>query len=248
MSKSTEIIFGIHAVRHALKHSPEDVMELWLLDGKQKAKEFNEIVDMVKAAMISIQYVSRDAIEKITGDTVHQGIVIKRRTTMQTIVDLESLLESLADVVPLLLVLDGIQDPHNLGACLRTANATGVDAVIIPKDRAVPVNATVRKTASGAAEHTPVITVTNLARTLEYLQQQGVWCFGLAEDAKTQIFETDLTVPLALVLGAEGKGLRQNTQRHCDQLIYLPMCGEVESLNVSVATAVCLYETIRQRL
>lgn len=247
MTRKTEIIYGTHAVRHAIKKTPGAVLELWVQDGKHNSREITGILQMAGAAEISIQHVSRDAMDKISDGGVHQGILIRRRARTGNITDLDSLLHTIKDTTPLLLVLDGIQDPHNLGACIRTANATGVAAVIIPKDRAVSLNETVRKIASGAAEHTPVITVTNLARTLEQIKQQGIWCFGLAEEAGEEVYATDLTVPLALVLGAEGKGLRQNTRNHCDKLVKIPMAGEVESLNVSVATAVCLYEALRQR-
>ena len=247
MSRNTEIIYGIHAVRHALSRSPETVLELWVQGGKEQSQEIKNILSNAVAADISIQHVSRDAIEKLSAGAVHQGIVIKRKVKQTAISDLKSLLDSLQHSSPLLLVLDGIQDPHNLGACLRTANAAGADAVLIPKDRAVSLTAAVHKIASGAAEHTPVITVTNLARALDQIKQHGIWCFGLAGDAEEQIFSADLTVPLALVLGAEGKGLRENTRKHCDKLVRIPMLGQVESLNVSVATAVCLYEAVRQR-
>ena len=247
MTRKTEIVYGVHAVRHALRQTPDEVLELWVQDGKHKSKEINGILELAGAAEISIQQVSRDAIEKISAGAVHQGIVIKRRIRQKTINDLDSLFDGLENSSPLLLVLDGIQDPHNLGACLRTANAAGVDAVIIPKDRAVSVTATARKIASGAAEHTPVITVTNLTRALDQIKQHGIWCFGLAGDAEEEIFSVDLKGSLALVLGAEGKGLRENTRKHCDRLVRIPMLGQVESLNVSVATAVCLYEAVRQR-
>ena len=247
MARKTEIIYGIHAVEHVLKRSPEDVLELWLLDSRKTSKEIDAIQKLAEKAGINLQFISKPALENVTGDAVHQGVAVRRRAGTQNFDDLDTLLEQSGDSVPLLLILDGVQDPHNLGACLRTANATGVDAVIIPRDRAVPVNATVRKIASGAAEHTPVITVINLARTMENLQQRGIWCFGLAEDADNSLFETDLSVPVALVLGGEGKGLRQNTRKHCDKLVHLPLRGQVESLNVSVTAAVCLYETVRQR-
>ena len=247
MTSNIEVIYGIHAVRHALRKTPGEVLELWVQDGKHNSSEITGIVDMAGSAGISTQQVSRDAIDKLSSGAVHQGVVIKRRIRDKAVNDLESLIAKLENSNPLLLVLDGVQDPHNLGACLRTANATGADAVIIPKDRSVSLNATVSKIASGAAEHTPVIAVTNLARTLEQIKQQGVWCFGLAEEADSEVYAIDLTVPLALVLGAEGRGLRQNTRKHCDQLVKIPMAGEVESLNVSVAAAVCLYETLRQR-
>ena len=248
MSRKTEIIYGSHAVRHALDKSPADVLELWLLEGKPATGELAAIVAMAAAVKLPVQYASRAALDKISAGGAHQGVAIKRRTSAVPVNDFSSLLDALTASVPLLLVLDGIQDPHNLGACLRTANAAGVDAVIIPADRSVGVTATVRKIASGAAEHTPVITVTNLARTLTQLQERGVWCFGLSEAAASELYTTDLTVPLALVLGAEGKGLRQNTRQHCDKLVSIPMYGQVESLNVSVAAAVCLYEAVRQRV
>lgn len=247
MSRKTEIIYGVHAVRHALKSAPDDVLELWLQAGKHNSREITEIVHMAGAAKIAIQQVSRDAMEKISDGSVHQGVVIKRRVRQKPVHDLESLLDALQDTIPLVLVLDSVQDPHNLGACLRTANAAGADAVLITRDRAVSVNATVRKIASGAADHTPVISVTNLARALKRMKQQGIWCFGLAEGAGDELYTADLTVPLALVMGAEGKGLRENTRKHCDKLVRIPMLGQVESLNVSVASAVCLYEAVRQR-
>ena len=247
MSTATEIIYGLHAVRHALARSATDVLELWTQEGKPAAEDLQAIITMAAGAGIRVQRVSRTALDKISDGGNHQGIAVKRRVAATSITDLASLLEALTDRTPLLLLLDSIQDPHNLGACLRTANAVGADAVIIPADRAVGVTATVRKIASGAAEHTPVITVTNLARTMTQLQQQGIWCYGLTESAEVSLFSADLTMPLALVLGAEGRGIRQNTRQHCDQLVSIPMYGQVESLNVSVAAAVCLYETVRQR-
>ena len=248
MAKNVEIIYGIHAVRHALNKSSADVLELWIQEGKPVAGELGTIVSMVATSALTVQPVTRATLDKITVGGVHQGVAIKRRMSPAPFSDLAALLDALIDTMPLLLVLDGIQDPHNLGACLRTADAAGADAVLVPADRAVSVNATVRKIASGAAEHTPVITVTNLTRALTQLQERGVWCFGLSESAESQIYATDLTVPVALVLGAEGKGLRQNTRQHCDKLVSIPMFGQVESLNVSVAAAVCLYEAVRQRL
>ena len=247
MSKNAEVVFGIHAVRHALNRSPDGILEFWIQDGKQGKQEIKEITSLAEAAGIPVQSVSREAMQKAAGDTVHQGILLRRRTMSRNFTELDPLLHSIKDHKPLLLVLDGVQDPHNLGACLRTANAAGADAVILPRDRAVSVTAAVRKIASGAAEHTPVISVTNLARTLDRLRQHGIWCFGLTDQTQDEIYTVDLTVPLALVLGAEGKGLRRNTRNHCDKLVKIPMAGEVESLNVSVAAAVCLYETLRQR-
>jgi 23S rRNA (guanosine2251-2'-O)-methyltransferase len=161
--------------------------------------------------------------------------------------ELDDILDRNKDTLPLFLVLDGIQDPQNLGACIRTANAAGVDAVIIPRDKSVAVTSTVRKVASGGVENTPVITVTNLARAINRLQTAGIWIVGTDNNADKTLYELDLAIPLAIVMGAEGKGLRRNTREHCDYLASLPMHGMVESLNVSVAAGVCLYETLRQR-
>lgn len=160
--------------------------------------------------------------------------------------DLFDILDSLKEP-PFLLILDGVQDPHNLGACLRSADAAGVHAVIAPKDRAVSLTDTVRKIACGAAEHVPFVTVTNLARTLKELKEAGLWLVGTADGAEQSLYDIDLTGPLALVMGAEGKGLRRLTREHCDFLVHIPMAGSVECLNVSVATGVCLFEAVRQR-
>ena len=174
--------------------------------------------------------------------------MIRRKvTSIDNKIDLASVLEIDDGTKALFLVLDGIQDPHNLGACLRTADAVGVRAVILPKDRAVGLNETVRKVACGAAENTPVIHVTNLSRSLREMQDAGVWIIGTADEAENTIYEEDLTLPIALVMGSEGQGLRQNTRKHCDKLVNIPMAGVVESLNVSVAAGVCLYEAQRQR-
>ena len=248
MAKQHEIIYGVHPVRHALDRDTHDVLELWVQDNKQAGRELSSICRLAQQAGVPIQQVSGKALDRITAATAHQGVALKRRFQAHVPVpDLETLLNGIRHAAPLLLVLDGVQDPHNLGACLRTADAAGVDGVIIPKHRAVQVNATVSKVASGAAEHVPVITVTNLARTLDALRAAGIWMFGAADDAAASLYEVDLTVPAALILGAEGAGLRHNTRAHCDQLFSIPMHGKVENLNVSVAAGVCLYETVRQR-
>lgn len=247
MARKAEIIYGLHATRHAVQHAPTDVLELWIMKDRDTAGEIAEITGAAISAGIAVHRVSRHALDKLCAGANHQGVAVRRKSKPAGGADLQSMLDNIAGKVPLLLVLDGVQDPHNLGACLRTANAAGVDAVIIPGDRAVTVNATVRKVASGAAEYTPVITVTNLARALTQIQATGIWCFGLTETAETDIYASDLTVPLALIVGAEGKGLRQNTRDHCDQLLCIPMRGQVESLNVSAAAAICLFEAVRQR-
>jgi len=215
---------------------------------KKSGRAISEILELAKNAQVTVQYVANKTLDKLSHQANHQGVVIRRKiTTMDSNVDLASVLEMDDGGKALFLVLDGVQDPHNLGACLRTADAVGVRAVILPKDRAVGLNETVRKVACGAAENTPVIHVTNLSRALRELQEAGVWVIGTADEVENTIYEEDLTSSIALVLGSEGQGLRQNTRKHCDKLVNIPMAGVVESLNVSVAAGVCLYEARRQR-
>jgi 23S rRNA (guanosine2251-2'-O)-methyltransferase len=252
VSKQSEITCGIHAVRHALKNASADVMEMWVQENKKPDKKsgraISEILNLAKNKQISVQSVANKTLDKLTHQANHQGVAIRRKvTSIESKIDLASVLEINDGTNALFLVLDGIQDPHNLGACLRTADAVGVRAIILPKDRAVGLNETVRKVACGAAENTPVIHVTNLSRCLREMQDAGVWIIGTADEAENSIYEEDLTSPIALVMGSEGQGLRQNTRKHCDKLVNIPMAGVVESLNVSVATGVCLYEAQRQR-
>lgn len=242
---NTEIVYGIHSARHALNMSLPSVLEIWIQEDKKESGALGQLIKL--ATGISIQFVSKRTLDKLSQYEKHQGIVIRIRVEKKDVPDLDMLLQDAHKTMPIFLVLDGIQDPHNLGACMRTADAAGVRALILPKDRAVSLNATVRKVASGAAENIPVIAVTNLARTLQQMQKAGVWIIGTADDAENTIFQLDLKRPLALVMGAEGKGIRQNTRNHCDMLANIPMAGIVESLNVSVATGICLYEAIRQR-
>ncbi len=252
MSKQTDITCGTHAVRHALNNelngASADILEIWVQENKKTSKPVAEILAIAKNTQTSVQFVAVKTLDKITHQANHQGVAIRRKvSTTDVKMDLKSVLDIDDGTKPLFLVLDGVQDPHNLGACLRTADAVGVRAVILPKDRAVGVNETVRKVASGAAENTPVIYVTNLSRALKEMQDAGVWIIGTADTAENSIFEEDLTSPTALVMGSEGQGLRQNTRTHCDKLVNIPMSGVVESLNVSVAAGVCLYEARRQR-
>ena len=252
MSKQSEITCGIHAVRHALSNASVNVLEIWVQENKKaetkSGKAILEILDLAKNAQVTVQFVANKTLDKITHQANHQGVAIRRKVSFdESKADLKSVLEIDDGTNPLYLVLDGVQDPHNLGACLRTADAVGVRAVILPKDRAVGLNETVRKVASGAAENTPVIHVTNLSRALTEMQEAGIWIIGTADEAENSIFEEDLTSPTALVMGSEGQGLRQNTRKHCDKLVNIPMAGVVESLNVSVAAGVCLYEAQRQR-
>lgn len=242
-----EKIYGIHAVEALLNHHPKRVKQLFILEGRQDPK-IQHIIELAKKNYTKIQISSRDELNELTAeDAVHQGVVAEvSPSQVWNEAMLEELLEKLAEP-PLLLVLDNITDPHNLGACLRTADAAGVQAVIIPKDKSATLNATVRKVACGAAEVIPLVTVTNLARTLEKLQQRGLWIVGTAGEAEQEIYQQDLTIPTVLVMGAEGKGMRRLTRDHCDYLVKLPMLGSVSSLNVSVATGICLFEAVRQR-
>lgn len=252
MSKQSEITCGVHAVRHALKNAAVNVLEMWVLDSKKTArksgKAIAEILELAENAHVTVQFVANKTLDKLTHQANHQGVVIRRKVTMtDSKIDLASVLAIEDGEKALFLVLDGVQDPHNLGACLRTADAVGVRAVILPRDRAVGLNETVRKVACGAAENTPVIHVTNLSRALREMQDAGIWVIGTADEAENTIYEEDLTSSFALVMGSEGQGLRQNTRKHCDKLVNIPMAGVVESLNVSVAAGVCLYEARRQR-
>lgn len=242
---SSNYAYGIHALTHLLNTSPNRVVRLYLLKSRSD-ETIHKIIATAESLNIPIKSLSKENFDQRFPDINHQGVVAE-------CVQLKSLNENdLAKIIhntdqdPFFLVLDGVQDPHNLGACLRSADAAGVQAVIIPKDRSVGITPTVSKVASGAAETVPVITVTNLARTLKFLKENHIWCVGLTGDAKTSIYEFNLTGPLALVLGAEGKGLRRLTAEVCDALVYIPMLGSVSSLNVSVATGVALFEAVRQ--
>jgi 23S rRNA (guanosine2251-2'-O)-methyltransferase len=243
-------VFGLHAVEAVLQRHPEDVLEL-LVQKDRDDRRLNAVREQAQSLGIRFQTVDRRELEKrlgTDGKAVHQGVAAhcRLRSVTRDEAFLEQLLNDL-DHPPLLLVLDEITDPHNLGACLRSADAAGVDAVIVPKDRSAPVNMTVRKVASGAAEAVNLVAVTNLARTLEQLKARGIWLSGAAGESAQSLYSVDFTVPTALVMGSEGKGMRRLTREHCDYLIAIPMAGSVSSLNVSVATGICLYEAVRQR-
>lgn len=245
MTESTTI-FGLHAVRTLLQQRPERAALLILQKGRDDAR-INELMKLAQAKGIKTELRDSKELDRLAGDERHQGACLQIRSAG---VLGEGALDDLLDASstpPLLLVLDGVQDPHNLGACLRTADAAGVTAVIVPKDRAAGLSATVRKVASGAAETVPLIQVTNLARTLRWLKEREIWIVGTDDEAPHSLYASKLTGPLAVVLGAEGTGLRRLTRENCDALVSIPMRGVVESLNVSVATGVLLYEALRQR-
>ena len=240
-----EQVYGVHAVEALLRHHPRRVKQLWLAEGRQDPR-VQTLVELATQQRISVGQRERRELDE-WAEGVHQGVVAEVSPSQ---VWGEAMLEELLDRhegVPLLLVLDGVTDPHNLGACLRTADAAGALAVVVPKDKSATLNATVRKVACGAAEVMPLVAVTNLARTLEKLQKRGLWVVGTAGEADQEIYQQDLRGPLVLVMGAEGKGMRRLTREHCDYLVKLPMGGSVSSLNVSVATGVCLFEAVRQR-
>ncbi|MBY6190009.1 23S rRNA (guanosine(2251)-2'-O)-methyltransferase RlmB [Microbulbifer agarilyticus] len=246
-----QLVYGLHAVQALLKSSPQQVQELLLLRGRRDQK-LQKIIRQAEQNEIVIRFVDRRALdEKVADEGNHQGAVAicVGDTKIYDEQFLKSLLKDLDTngEAPFLLILDGVTDPHNLGACLRSADAAGVHAVIAPKDKAAGLTPTARKVACGAAEVLPFVTVTNLARTLQMLQQAGVWIYGAAGEAEQDVYQSSLTGPLALVMGAEGPGLRRLTRENCDHLIKIPMAGEVSSLNVSVATGVCLFEAVRQR-
>ncbi len=244
---SGQLIIGIHAVRTALKHGAQRIDSLQF-DAARQDRRLRQLLDEARAAGIEAQASDKTSLDRLTGGANHQGVVAHGEMPASlTERDLEDLLSALS-VPPFLLVLDGITDPHNLGACLRSADAAGVHAVIAPRDRASGLTPVVCKVASGAAETVPFVQVTNLARTLRHLQDaHRVFTIGAAGEAETGLYAADLTGPLALVMGAEGEGMRRLTRETCDLLVHLPMAGRVESLNVSVAAGVCLYEAVRQR-
>ncbi|MEO9655177.1 23S rRNA (guanosine(2251)-2'-O)-methyltransferase RlmB [Marinomonas sp.] len=245
-----EWIYGIHAVENALSQQPERVKEVRFQEGRDD-KKTQRLVQLCKKTKVRYSIVPRRDLDQLFSKTkervVHQGVVAY--TTMTKAGDEGELHTYIAGLEenPLIIILDGVTDPHNLGACLRSADAAGAHAVVIPKDKSAPLNATVSKVACGAAESMPVYAVTNLARTMKKLQDQGVWIFGTAGEATQTVYEQDFTIPTAIVMGAEGEGMRRLTREQCDYLVKLPMAGVVSSLNVSVATGVCLYEVVRQR-
>lgn len=240
-------IYGIHSVQSALDYSPKKIGKAWV-DSQRQDKRLTQLVDDLLDLGIEPEKVDRKKLDKLADSNNHQGIVVEVEMPAElTESNLKDAVLTLSGT-PLFLILDNVQDPHNFGACLRTADAAGVHGVIITKDNATGITPTVCKVASGAAETVPVYQVTNLARTLRWLKDQGVWVMGAAGEATQTAYQTDFTVPLALVVGAEGKGLRRLTKEQCDMLVKLPMLGKVESLNLSVATGVLLYEAVRQRL
>ena len=238
------ILFGFHAVTARLRQDPESVARIYLRREREDIRA-QKLQELAQLAGVAVDLVEGERLDQLAGHHRHQGVVAMAGPA-KAVVAVEDLLDTLTEPA-FLLVLDGVQDPHNLGACLRSADAFGVHAVIVPKDRAVGVNATVAKVASGAADTVPVIAVTNLARTLRMLKDRGVWLVGADADAPENLFTADLAGPIAWVLGAEGSGLRRLTRELCDRIVGIPLAGMVSSLNVSVAAGVCLFEARRRR-
>jgi 23S rRNA (guanosine2251-2'-O)-methyltransferase len=242
-----ELVFGLHSVQALLKSTPQRVKEIFILQGRTDQR-LQKILAAAEINGIHCTAIARPKLDKMADDENHQG-VIAVCTPGETHDEafLFALLERLQEPA-FLLILDGVTDPHNLGACMRTAEAAGVHAVIAPKDKSAGLTPVARKVACGAAEVLPYVSVTNLARTLKKLQEAGIWLFGAAGAAETSVYQAQLTGPIGILMGAEGDGLRRLTQECCDHLIHIPMAGTVSSLNVSVATGVCLFEAVRQRL
>lgn len=245
-----EVVYGIHSVQALLASAPERLKKIMMLKGRldQRAQK---IQNAAKAADISVELCDRKALDGLC-DGNHQGVLAyvspgKTYHEQDFYILVDELLENKTRP-PLLLVLDGVTDPHNLGACMRSADAAGVQAVIVPKDNSASLNESARKVASGAADSVPLVAVTNLARTLKTLQEKGLWVTGAAGEAEKTVFEVDLKGPRIIVMGAEGTGMRRLTRECCDELMKIPMAGTVSSLNVSVATGIALYEVVRQNL
>jgi 23S rRNA (guanosine2251-2'-O)-methyltransferase len=249
MAKNEELVFGIHAINALISSAPERFIEVWLLKGREDDR-IMPIINLARKYGISVQMVQRKFLDEKSEGEQHQGVVARVQPgKIFTENDLDDIIEAAEkkDIPPFILILDGVTDPHNLGACLRNADAAGVQAIVVPKDNAARLTPTVRKVAVGAAEYVPLVQVTNLARTMKHLQEKGVWIVGTAGETDTCLYDVKLSGPMALVMGAEGKGMRRLTRENCDQLVKLPMAGNVSSLNVSVATGICLFEMVRQR-
>lgn len=240
-----ELVMGVNAVSGLVETSPERIVRVWI---KRSGKRLEELATQLKKAGVSVEWADERALDRRADGVRHQGVIAEFQPPEPIDEhDLIELVERLNNDA-LLLILDGVQDPHNLGACLRSAVAAGASAVVIPRDRATGLTPAARRAAAGAAELIPLAVVTNLARTLVQLGDSGVRCVGLAGEGEHSLFDTDLTGPLALVLGSEERGLRRLTRERCDQLARIPMPGAMESLNVSVAAGISLFEAVRQRL
>lgn len=240
-----ERVFGLHAVQALLDRHPKRIKRLLLQAGRLNERQ-QAVLALAERQGVALQRVAGDELDA-QAEGVHQGVVAEVVPSQLWSEEMLGHMLDRLEGTPLLLVLDGVTDPHNLGACLRSADAAGAHAVIVPRDRSASLNPTVRKVACGAAETVPLVAVTNLSRTLKQLKQRGLWVVGTAGEADQLIYDVDFTVPSIIIMGAEGAGMRRLTREHCDYLAKLPMAGSVSSLNVSVATGICLFEAVRQR-
>lgn len=243
-------IFGIHVIQSVLDKNPDEITGVCLQDNYVKNRKLSHIAKQAKQLNIHLSILKRKQLDEYVPNANHQGVIafVDSDKALPTEADLDLLLANLAGRNSLILILDQIQDPHNLGACMRTAKAAGADVVIAPKDNSVSITPTVAKVASGATETLPYIQVTNLARTMKKLQDAGIWITGTTPDTDKSLYDVDYKGATAFVIGSEGKGMRRLVKEHCDYLVKIPMPGEMESLNASVATGVCLFEVVRQRL
>lgn len=244
MSKH-DLLFGLHSIEAVLNNEPERILEIFALKGRDDER-MNKVISLARKHGVSVAFVAKKKLEDRANGESHQGIMANARAArVKNEADLDDIIKN--NEQPFLLILDGVTDPHNLGACIRSADAAGVHAVVVPKDNAASLTPVVRKVACGAAETMSLIQVTNLARTMREIQEQGIWIYGTAGEATQALYDTKLTGPIAIVMGAEGSGMRRLTREHCDTLVSLPMAGSVSSLNVSVTTGICLFEVVRQR-
>ena len=246
--KKNEKIYGIHSVTEFIRVSPDRIINIWMQESINLA--FKTLIhEVAKNNNLSVQKTKKDRLDKIIGNKNHQGIIVEaKRLSEKNSDNLENILNIHKDSKPIYLILDSIQDPHNLGACIRTSVAVGVSAIIIPKDRAVQVNETVKKVACGAAENISIVTVVNLVRTLKKMKEAGIWIIGTSSDTKESIYNLDLNIPIAIVIGGESTGIRSQVLKECDFIGSLPINEKIESLNASVATGIVLYEAVRQRM
>ncbi|CAB5502741.1 23S rRNA (guanosine(2251)-2'-O)-methyltransferase (EC 2.1.1.185) [uncultured Gammaproteobacteria bacterium] len=241
------VIFGFHAIQAQLESNPECLLKVYTLDSRND-KRLNTISTQLDKLSINTQHATKQQLDKLTKNQTHQGVVAE--ILLPTLPNQDGLMQHTTKLekTALILILDSIQDPRNLGACLRSANAAGVDCVVINKDGSAPINALVHKTSAGALNQLKIFSVTNLARTIKALKEEDIWVVGLDSSTKTSLYQIDLSTPSAIIMGSEGSGLRPLTKKSCDQLAMIPMQGNVESLNVSVATGIALFEASRQRL
>ncbi|MAJ91387.1 MAG: 23S rRNA (guanosine(2251)-2'-O)-methyltransferase RlmB [Legionellales bacterium] len=244
--KKNQKIYGIHSVNEFLKVTPHRVLNIWIQESK-KSESINIIYEAAKYNEIPVALITKDQLDKMTDNKNHQGVAIEIKKEKQNSNNLTQILSDNKSIKSIYLILDSIQDPHNLGACIRTAVAAGVSAIILPKNRSATVNETVKKVACGAVENITIVTVVNLVRAIKEMKEMGIWVIGATRNTKESIYDIDMQNSVAFVIGNEGKGIRPLVEKECDYVASLPMTPKIESLNVSVATGIILFEAVRQR-